>query len=125
MRIPDLSTIPDQGPVAEGEYSLKITKAKDNKSDRTGREGLLFVVNVQGEPEAESIFHTLWFPFEHEDADKQQTMWRMVKEFIEAIGMDSSAEPEAQDFQGVEFEALLGLEEDNNGRPRNVIKRVI
>jgi len=125
MRIPDLSNIPDQGPVPEGEYQLKVRKAKDHVSDNTGRHGLMLICQVLNEPNAESVFHTMWFPFDHEDDDKQTVMWRMVKEFIDGIGLDSSASPEARDFEGVEFSALLGYEDDGTNRPRNKIVRVI
>lgn len=125
MRIPSLSEIPEQAPVEEGEYRLKITKAKEAKSGNTGREGLMLICSVTDEENAEPIFHRLWFPFEHEEKEKQTTMWRMVKEFMEAIGLDSSAGAGPEDFQGVEFDAMIGLEQDDNGRWRNSIIRVV
>lgn len=124
MRIPDLSNIPDVGPVPEGEYQLKIRKAKDHVSDNTGRHGLMLICQILGETNASSVFHTLWYPFETEDDDKQTVMWRMVKEFIEAIGLDASASPEAKDFEGIEFSAKLRLNTEMD-RPRNEIERVV
>lgn len=125
MRIPDLSNIPEQGPVAEDEYTLKITKAQDVKSERTGREGMMFICQIVGEENAAPVFHRIWFPFDSEDESKQTTMWRMVKEFIEGVGLDPSASPEPRDFQGIEFTALLRLTEDQNGRPVNEIARLM
>lgn len=124
MRIPDLSDIPEVSPVPEGEYQLKVRKAKNQVSDNTGRAGMLLVLQILGEPNAGSVFHTLWYPFEHEDEEKQTVMWRMVKEFIDRIGLDSSASPEPKDFEGIEFSAKLRLNTDLD-RPRNEIERVI
>lgn len=125
MRIPDLSSIPEQTAVAEGEYTLRVTKAQETKSERTGREGIMLICQIQGEENAQPVFHRLWFPFESEDETKQITMWRMIKEFMEGVGLDPSVGAEARDFQGIEFDALLRLGEDQNGRSVNEIARII
>lgn len=124
MRIPNLSDIPEQKPVPEGEYRLRIVKATEIKSERTGRSGIQFICRVLDDEDAQPVFHSLWLPFDSEDDEKRKTMWRMVKEFMDAIGVDSSSEPELQDFVGVEFDALLKIDE-YEGRVRNEIARVI
>lgn len=125
MRIPSLSDIPDLGPVEEGEYELRIKKGKDTISGKTNRPGIMLSIEVVEEPLAETIFETLWFPMEGDDPDKAQTMWRMIKEFMTNLGMDTSVENGPEDFTGIEFRALLGLEDDQNDRPVNVIKRIL
>lgn len=125
MRIPDLSDIPEQAPVAEGvEYDLRITKVKDVVSNKTGREGIMLICEVIGEENAESVFERLWLPMDGDDETKARTMWRMVKEFLISIGAPTDG-LDASELEGIEFSAILGIENDDKGRPRNFIQRVI
>jgi hypothetical protein len=125
MRIPDLSDIPEQAPVAEGvEYDLRITKVKDVVSNKTGREGIMLICEVIGEENAESVFERLWLPMDGDDETKARTMWRMVKEFLISIGAPTDG-LDASELEGIEFSAILGIENDDKGRPRNFIQRVV
>lgn len=123
MRIPDLSDIPSLEPVPAGEYDLRVISAKDVKSDRTGREGIMLICEVTGEENAQNVFHRIWLPMEKDDQNKKDTMWRMVKEFLEALGLDAG-EVETSDFEGLQFSAQLSLTKDNKGRDINEIVRV-
>jgi hypothetical protein len=124
MRIPDLSDIPELGPVApDTEYDLRIVGAKNIQSKRTGREAALFICEILGEENAENVLHSLWLPMESDDASKQKTMWRMVKEFLSAVGLPTDGF-ELEDAIGTEFSAILSLGEDDKGRKRNEILRV-
>lgn len=125
MRIPDLSDIPDLRPVApNSEYDLRIARAKETKSQKTGREGILLICEIVGEENAENLMHTLWMPMEGDEPHKAQTMWRMIKEFLNAIGLPTDG-VDTSDFEGMEFSAILGLEQDLSGRERNTIQRVV
>lgn len=137
--IPNLSDIPDLGPVEPGEYDLRIIKAQETKSKRTGRYGTLLVIDIVGEDNAQNIMQTLWHgnykDFQADDEEKNQTMWRMVKDFINSIGLDPNEELEADDFKDVEFTAEVtfndGMDTDEDGNPirvgppRNEIGRVL
>lgn len=124
MRIPDLSNIPELAPVApDTEYDLKIASAKSVTSQKTGREGIMFICEITGEENAEPIFHRLWLPMEGDDDKKQQTMWRMIKEFLAAVGLPTDGF-EIEDAVGTEFSAILSLTPDDKGRKRNEILRV-
>lgn len=128
MRIPDLSNIPDLMPVAPGEYDLRIKSAKDVKNKDKTRDGILMIVEVLNEPNADNIFHRLWHPTEAEvenDPDKAKIMWRMMKEFLASIGAPIDGSLETSDLAGMEFTATLDLEyNDGMKRNVNVIKRV-
>lgn len=137
--IPSLSDIPDQQPVEAGEYDLRITKAKETKSKNTGRYGCMMMIEVDGEDNVDTIFHTLWYgnykDFQNDDEDKNNIMWRMVKDFIRAIGLDPEEETEDSDLVGLEFTADVGYsdgmdtDDDGNpvrvGQPGNEILRVL
>lgn len=125
MRIPDLSDIPELTPAAPNtEYDLRVIKSKSTKSNRTGREGILLIVEILGEENTENIMHTLWLPMEGDDPGKAQTMWRMIKEFLNSVGLPTDG-LEISEFEGLEFSAILGLETDDKGRERNFIQRVV
>lgn len=136
--IPNLADIPDKNPVDAGEYDLRIIKVKEKKSQRTGRYGCMLICDIDGEDNASSVFHTLWYgnykDYQDDDEDKSNTMWRMVKDFIIALGLDPDNETDESDLVGVEFTADLGyndgMDTDNDGnpikvgQPRNEILRV-
>ena len=136
--IPNLADIPDKKPVEGGEYDLRITKVKETKSQRTGRYGCMLIIDIDGEDDAESIFHTLWYgnykDFQNDDEEKNNTMWRMVKDFLRALGLDPEEETDESDLVGLEFTADVGYndgmdtDDDGNpiklGQPRNEILRI-
>jgi len=137
--IPNLSDIPDRKPVEGGEYDLRITKAKETKSNRTGRYGCMLIIDIDGEDNADTIFHTLWYgnykDFKEDDDEKSNMMWRMVKDFIRALGLDPEDETDESDLVGLEFTADVGFndgmdtDDDGNpirvGQPRNEINRIV
>ena len=136
--IPNLADIPDKKPVEAGEYDLRVTKVKETKSNRTGRYGCMMIIEVDGEDTADTIFHTLWYgnykDFQGDDEDKNNMMWRMVKDFLASLGLDPNEETDESDLVGLEFTADLGYndgmdtDDDGNpikvGQPRNEILRV-
>lgn len=136
--IPNLADIPDKKPVDGGEYDLRITKAKETKSNRTGRYGCMLIIEIDGEDNADTIFHTLWYgnhkDFQGDDEDKSNMMWRMVKDFLRVLGLDPEEETDESDLAGLEFTADIGYndgmgtDDDGNpikvGQPRNEILRV-
>jgi len=137
--IPSLSDIPDRQPVEAGEYDLRISKVKETKSKNTGRYGCMLVIDIEDEDNADTIFHTLWYgnykDFQSDDEEKNNMMWRMVKDFIRALGLDPEEETEDSDLVGLEFTADVGYndgmdtDDDGNpirvGQPRNEILRVV
>ena len=136
--IPNLSDIPDRKPVDAGEYDLRVSKVKETKSNRTGRYGCMLIVEVDGEDNADTIFHTLWYgnykDFQGDDDEKNNMMWRMVKDFLATLGLDPNEETDESDLVGLEFTADVGYndgmdtDDDGNpikvGQPRNEILRV-
>ena len=126
--IPSLSEIPDRTPVEAGEYDLRITKAKETKSNRTGRYGCMLIIEIDGEDNAETVFHTLWYgnykDYKKDDDEKNNMMWRMVKDFLRALGLDPEQETDESDLTGLEFTAMLtyndGMDTDDDGKPVKV-----
>jgi len=137
--IPNLSDIPDKKPVEAGEYDLRISKVKETKSQRTGRYGCQLIIEITNEDNANTIFHTLWYgnfkDYQGDDADKNNLMWRMVKDFLRSLGLDPDQETDDSDLVGLEFTAELsyndGMSTDDDGnavkvgQPRNEILRVV
>jgi len=136
--IPNLSDIPDKAPVEAGEYDLRVFKVKETKSQRTGRYGCMLVCEIDGEDNANNVFHTLWYgnykDFQGDDEEKNNMMWRMVKDFLTSLGLDPNEETDESDLVGLEFSADLSFndgmstDDDGNpikvGQPRNEIARI-
>jgi len=137
--IPNLSEIKDRKPVEAGEYDLRVTKAKETKSKNTGRYGCMLIIEIDGEDNADNIFHTLWYgnykDFAGDDEDKNNMMWRMVKDFLRSLGLDPEQETDESDLVGLEFSADVsyndGMDTDDDGnpvkvgQPRNEIARIV
>jgi len=133
--IPNLSEIPDLAPVTPGEYDLRVIKAQASHSDKTGRNGVLLICDIIGEDEASNLMHTLWFgndgQYKKDDEDKSNLMWRMVKDFLRAVGLSEDGEIELADFDGLEFTCELsfndGTDDEGNAEyaPKNEIKRIV
>ena len=133
--IPNLSKIKDKAPVEPGEYDLRIIKAQDTHSDRTGRNGILCIVEIVDEDLANNIMHTMWFgndgKYTKDDDDKSDTMWRMVKDFLGAIGLNRDGEVELDEFADISFTAEVtyndGCDEDGKQEyaPKNEIGRIL
>lgn len=124
MKIPSLSDIPELKPVEAGEYDLRIKTAKDVEGKDSKRPAILFGIDVVGEPNADVVWHRVNFPMQGDDPDKASTMWRMFKEFMIGLGMDTNEEHDTADFVGIEFSGELILTEDKNGRPVNELKKI-
>jgi len=126
--IPSLAEIKDRAPVEAGEYDLIISKVKETKSNRTGRYGCMLIIEIDGEDNASTIFHTMWYgnykDFKGDDEEKNGTMWRMVKDFLRSLGLDPEEETDESDLIGLEFTAILsyndGMDTDDNGKPVRV-----
>lgn len=137
--IPALKEIKDLTPVDGGqEYDLRIIKAQKTKSNRTGRKGVLFIVDIVDEDDALNIMHTIWFgndgDYTADDEEKSNMMWRGVKEFCRALGFDPDNGIEAEEFEDKQFTAIVeyddGIEVDEDGKehqafaPKNVIGKI-
>jgi len=129
--IPDLTDIPDRCLVEEGEYDLVIKKVKAGTNKDGTRKCMMLICEFVGYDETddngnplepEPVFHKLWYPNAEDDKTKAQTMLRMIKEFIVAIGVDPDG-VEPNDFIGVEFSALVKIDE-YNGLRSHVIHKV-
>ena len=107
--IGNLSDIPELGPVAEGEYDLRITSAKEKKYD-SGATCINLGCEVIGEDNADTVWHKLWLPTNADDQSKQVKKLRQIKDFMQALGMDINAGVEdAREFVGQQFTAKLSL----------------
>lgn len=104
--IPNLNDIPELGPVVEGAYDLRVTKPF-LKTAGTGRKGINLCIEVVGEENAETLYHTLWLPMDSDDQGKAHTMLRMLKEFMEKVGLPTDGDADETIFQDLEFEGYL------------------
>ena len=98
----------------------------------------MLVCEIDGEDAAETLFHTLWYgnykDYTKDDDTKSNDMWRRVKDFLRALGLDPDQETDESDLKGLEFTADLsyndGMGTDENGKPvkvgqpRNEIVRI-
>lgn len=120
----DLDNVPELCAVAEGEYELRIVDAGDHVSKSSGQNMIRLMLEIQGEPDAEPIFHYIALPQPDDDDRKRNAKLRRIKEFLAAFGQDQQSE--YSDWIGATGWALIGSEtDDRTGAPRNNVKRFI
>jgi hypothetical protein len=127
--IPNLSEIPELGPVAKGFYDLRVTSAKHKKFD-TGAEAINLSIEVIDEENAETVWHKLWLPTDKDEQSKVTNKWRQIKDAMEKMNLDFSDATGldyiafAQLFEGAEFNAELDLEPDYRNPEKfvNIVK---
>ena len=119
----NLSDIPESGPVEPGEYDLRIVQAKE-QSYNSGAKAILLICEVLDNDNADDIFHKLWLPTDTDTEKKAATKLRMIKEFLDAIGLNPDDVQDPGDFVGIEFTAKLKIDE-YEGQRRNEVERVV
>jgi len=107
------------------EYELQITRAEAVDLDQGNKARIQLICEVVGEPAADSIYYTLWYPNE-DDSDKQRDRKiNYIANFMESLGLDSDvSEIDLDDWIGSKFDAILDIEE-YEGTERNRIKKVV
>lgn len=139
--IPNLSHIKDKKVIkleSPREMDLIITKMIMGKW-KSGQTNATFIIAMDGEEDAKEIFYSVGFgnygDFQEFDEKKNETIWRMLKEFITALGLDPEEAHSAEDFEDLEFVGIVGYDsgevEDDNGNmvpkypEKNVLLKVI
>ena len=120
----DLDNVPELVAVPEGEYELRIIEASDYVSKTSGQNMIKVVLEIEGEPNAETIYHYITLPQFEDDEKKKNGKLRRIKQFLAAFGIDQQSE--YSEWVGCTGWALLSADpDDRTGMPRNDVKRFI
>ena len=116
--IPALKEIKDLKPVDGGqEYDLRIIKAQKKKF-RSGRNGVSLIIDIVDEDDATNIFHNILFgnddDYKGDDEEQSNDWWRRVKTFCRALGLDPDNDLEAEDFEDLQFSAIVEYDDGCN-----------
>lgn len=122
--IPNLSDIPELSIVPAGEYDLRLISRKETTS-KDGRKGIQTVWEIVGEDNALNVFDNIWLPMDKDDPGKANTMWRMIKERLSALGLPTDGSLELSDFDGITCSARLEIENSEQYGDKNVIKKIL
>ena len=120
----DLTEIPELSIVPDGEYDLRVVSAKQIEAKTSGRKAIMLVCDIIGEDNAENVFHKLWLPMESDSEEKALIMNRIIKEFLLAVYLPVDGSVELEDFNDLDFTAILGTD-TYEGLESNVVKRII
>lgn len=106
------------------EYELQVMNAEALDLDQGKKARINVRCEVVGEPTADDVYHTLFYPNE-EDSEKQRNRkLNSIADFMEALGLDPDvSEIDLEDWTGQKFTAILDVEE-YDGQERNRIKKV-
>lgn len=126
MAIPSLNDIPELTIAPDGEYTLRILSAKDmeTKDQNNPKPFLMLVTQFMDRDNTPNLIHKLWFPTKDDSKDKKTNKLRMIKDFCNSIGLDTTQEIPNEDFIGIEFQAIVKISE-YDGREYNEIKKVL
>lgn len=120
----DLENVPELEAVPEGEYEVRIMAADTHVSKTSGQTMIKVVLEIVGQPNADTIYHYITLPQVDDDERKRNGKLRRIKEFLSAFGL--SQQSDFPEWLGQTAWALIGQEaDDRTGLPRNVVKRFI
>lgn len=119
----DFDSIPEVGAAPQGEYEVTIVDAGDYVGKESGKQSIRVVLDIPSEVAADSIYHYLSLPMEGDEEKTKFRKLKRIKDFLQAFGL--SQEQDYEDWKGATAWALVDVEEDNHGEPRNVVKRFI
>ncbi len=98
FELPGLNDVKERYPVPEGVYDLCITSAKANEKDN--KINIQCILEIEGEPEASSVFHYLSMPGPDDDADKKKAKMLFIARFLNQFGINAE--------NGLETEQMVG-----------------
>lgn len=128
----NLSDIPEQTTVPEGEYEVQVFSA-DIKTNDKGSKWLSVGLNIlnTGDPNVKDVYHSVFFPREDDDPKRVQGSLRRIKQFCEAFGLRtdrSIREFEAnvkEEIIGQSAYALLVVKDDPKYGVGNEVKNFV
>ena len=120
-----LDKVPDQKPVTGGEeYKLTI-KTAEQKDSSAGKPMLAVMFTVNDQPDAPPVFQNFLLPVKDEDKAIKNMKLRRIKEFVVALGKDTSEAIELDDLPGEQLWVILKEDSDPTYGDRNVIGKFI
>ncbi len=135
MSLLDIVTkgVPKLAPVPDGEYQIRIVgvgEPEEKESKKTGHkfDMVNFVIEIEGEPTADTIYHTIFGPMKiknptpMEEKNNIRSLNR-IADFLEGFGFDREGDfPEKEEFIGQTANVNLIYKTDAYG-PKNEIKK--
>jgi len=119
----NLDEVPEQHPVEDGEYTLRIVKATLKKSKKN-QDMIENMLTVEGESDAPPIFHYVMLPDDSADDEAtKNNKLRRLRTFCQCFGIDYSNGIDVEAFKGETGEAIIKTEEDAEYGERNVVQR--
>ncbi len=120
----DLDNVPDQAPVAPGEYEMKILSCEVKESEnKPGTHNIVAVMQILGHPEALNVFRYLSLPNQADTEEKRVNKRRFIKNFCQCFGVAQS-ELGTEACKGKTGWVTLDIRE-YDGRESNDVKKFI
>ncbi len=109
------------------EYELQILRVMPQDIGPEGeakKARLQIICEAVGEPTADDIFHTVWWPNEEDTAKQRNRKMQDIADFMIHLGLDTDVtEINLEEWVGLKFTAILDVKE-YEGRKSNVIKKI-
>jgi hypothetical protein len=105
------------------EYKLRITDVRSG-TDKNGNPYYMPRFEILDEVGAKSFTYFLGLPNDSMDAKRLNSVKYKIKTFLDAFGLPYDGDPE-NDWAGAEGWAILGVEENDQYGPQNVIKKFV
>lgn len=119
----DLDNIPEEQPAEAGEHEVRIISAELYTGKESGKTSIRLMLSVQDAPDSPPVFDYWAIPTEADDTATSNRKRRRIRDGLQAFGLTKDAP--FDDWVGCTTWALLAIEQDNRGEPRNVVKRYI
>lgn len=119
----DLTNIPEEAAVADGEYEVMITSAEEYIGKTSGKLSIRVILSIPSEANAQDIFHYISIPQQSDDPKTVARKKRRIKEFLDAFSL--TPDMPYQTWIGHRSWALIKQETSPDGELRNTIVRFL
>ena len=113
----------------DGEQATVRIKSAETKLSKANKPMLVVVVEDPTNPRIDDIYNYMLLPtaeMRTEDPKSWNKRAMRMRDFYECFGIDSSQPLEVdKDMPGLEGDVIMSLENDDEGNPRNTIKKFV
>lgn len=119
--------VPELDAVDEGEYTIEVIGLRAMRAGEDDWPALMPRFKVVDHPNTKTFNHFMYLPNKEMDDERKARAARNLKSFCEAVGIEWPPNPQTdfdeEALMGIQLEASLGIEEDEEFGRQNRIKR--
>ena len=125
IELPGIEDVQEKKILKEGRYNLVITSNPTaRRNEKTGKDNLLVVLAVEGEPDAANILYNLSLPGAQDENEARSFKLLQIKRFCHAFGISLDNGLNTEEFAGCSAKDIM-VKQDEYPKDSGQIKNVM